>query len=104
MVVTPNEAAVVIIRSHKEISLRGLHSVSKISIAPISILKTSNGSRYKTLGEPSKEVDLKYHLDSHHSCDVVIEEHTSSSHQVRVLIGHRNGRFEIKDMELPATA
>ena len=96
MVVTPNEKAIVFIKSHTGISLRGVHTTSKISIARIE-----NHDGFKVVGNPSAEEDLTHHLERPDSCEVVIEERTSTNEQVRVLIGHRNGAFEIKDMKLP---
>ncbi len=92
MVVTPNEEAVVFIRSHRIL----FRVTSRISIARIE-----NHNGFKTVGTLGHEEDLKYRLEKPDSCEVVIEEHTSTSEGVRVLIGHRNGDFEVKDMKLP---
>ena len=94
MVVTPNEEAVIFITS----SWHGLHHVSKISVARITKLAQGN---YRVLGDISWGDNLTYHLDSPAKCDIVIEEHTSSDTQVKVLIAHSNGNFEVKDVDLP---
>jgi hypothetical protein len=99
MVVTPNEEAVIFIASSTTASLwHGLHHVSKISVARITRLAQGN---YRILGDISREENLTYHLDSPAKCDIVIEEHTSSDTQVKVLIAHSNGNFEVKDIPLP---
>jgi hypothetical protein len=99
VVVTPNEEAVIFITSSTTVSLRrGLRNVSKISVARITKLAQE---KYRTLGDISGEEVLNYHLGSPAKCDIAIEEHTSSQSQVRVLIGHSNGKFEVKDVNLP---
>ena len=98
IVVTPNEDAVIFIRSSWKVTnpFKGKQLESKISCARI----VHDGNN-KVLGSISKEEDLRYYLDKPTKCDVVIEAHTSTTTKVRVLIAHSNGNFEAKVVMLP---
>jgi hypothetical protein len=63
MVVTPDENAVVFIRSSK----KGFRWVSKISVGLID-----RSGDYRILGNISAEETLDYHLEKPDSCDVVV--------------------------------
>lgn len=92
MVVTPNEEAVVFITGSR--SWR--HAKSKISIGRINQIGET-----KVLASISKEEDLQYYLNKPEKCNVVIEDHnTSTNTKVRVLIAHSNGIFEVKELNL----
>jgi len=65
MVVTPDENAIVFIRSSK----KGFRWVSKISIGLIE-----RDGDYRILGNISEEETLEFHLVSPDSCDVVVSK------------------------------
>ena len=97
MVVTPNEEAVILIKWHKP-------SIWKPSVSRISagrLYKIGEQGEHRALGTFSAEQDLQYYLEKPAKCDVVIEEHTSTSTKIRVLIAHHNGHFEVSDLDLP---
>jgi hypothetical protein len=62
VVVTPDETAVVFIRSSK----KGFRWFSKISVGRIE----RNGD-YRTLGSISEEEGLEYYLEKPEQCDIV---------------------------------
>jgi hypothetical protein len=92
VVVTPDETAVVFIRSSK----KGFRWFSKISVGRIE----RNGD-YRTLGSISEEESLEHHLERPDQCDIVIEASHTPATPIRVLIAHCNGKFEVKEVKLP---
>ncbi len=93
MVVTPNEKAVIFIRSATG---RHLKKVSKIFFC-----KLVRVGDFMTLDVCSNEVSLKNHIRDSTKCDVVIEEHNCSETRVRVLMAQSGGQFEVHDIALP---
>jgi hypothetical protein len=65
MVVTPDENAVVFIRSSK----KGLRWFSKISVGLIE-----RAGEYRSFGNISQEETLDHHLEKPDSCDVVVSQ------------------------------
>lgn len=92
VVVTPDENAVIFIRSSK----KGFRWFSKVSVGLIE-----KEGDYRTLGNISEEENLDFHLEKPDSCDVVVEATHSPATHIRVLIAHCNGKFEVKEVRLP---
>jgi hypothetical protein len=92
VVVTPDENAVIFIRSSK----KGFRWFSKISVGHIE----KNGD-YRSLGNISDEEFLDHHLEKPDQCEVVIEAIHNPATRVRALIAHCNGKFEVKEVKLP---
>lgn len=96
VVVTPDEKAVVFIRSKTKLKWGGLpQSESKISAAKIITV-----GLYRYIGGISPEQTLVNYLKKPDTCNVVTEEVRNSDTLVRILIAHSNGNFETITLDL----
>lgn len=93
---TPNEDAVVFIRSS---SFSFKSSVSKISTCPI---RKQGDYFYIDYDKRSQEEPLQYHIKDRDKCEVVIVEYEGSRRDIKVLIAQSDGKFEVKNIHLPA--
>lgn len=93
---TPNEDAIVFIRSGGS-SWKA--PTSKIWLCPI---KKEGDYFYIDYYNQTSPEPLQYHIRERDKCEVVIEEYEGLRRDIKVLIAQSDGRFEVKEVQLPA--
>lgn len=95
VVVTPNEDAVVFIRSSAS-------TLRRPPVSKICVCRIRKSGDFFYLDEWSKEERLQIYIKDQKTCEVVIEEeYEGSRNSVRVLIAQSDGKFEVKNITLP---
>lgn len=97
VVVTPNEDAVVFIRPSS--AGRFKSHVSRVFACPI---EKAGDYFYIDYDKESIPELLQNVLVKHDKCEVVIQEYEGSRRDIKVLIAQSDGKFEVKDLRLPA--
>jgi hypothetical protein len=96
VVVTPNEDAVVFIRSSS--AGRMSRHVSKIFVCPIGKVGDYFYIDYDKQSSPELLQNVLVKPDK---CEVVIEGYEGRRRDINVLIAQSDGKFEVKDLHLP---